>query len=179
NARRSRAFVDGRGGANDDRLGRCRVDFDRCQHARRLVPHAEQAALALGQDDELDGVALKRGEAPLELMQRRPAGLADGLAGGLDLDSFVRGHRRFFGRFRRGAEPLLPEALGGLREVRGCLPIFAFSCFSTTGKWCPIVRFTRPFWQIVQMLVVIQYRPTPAGTRMMKPMKISDMLANR
>ena len=54
-------------------------------HARGREADAEQAALALRDHLEADLALVEPGEAPLELAERRPLGLADRLAGPLDL----------------------------------------------------------------------------------------------
>src|SRR5581483_9435134 len=68
-----------RGGRGLRRLGG-KVGHD----ARRLVAHAEQPALALGDDLETHRSLVKRGVTRLELAQRGPLRLADGLTGRLD-----------------------------------------------------------------------------------------------
>ena len=55
-----------------------------------LVADAEQPALALGDDDEADARLVDSGKAPLELPERRPLRLADGLPGCLDVGSAAR-----------------------------------------------------------------------------------------
>ena len=64
----------------------------RSHDARRRVADAEQAPLALGQDLEAHGLAVDAGREPLELAERRPLRLADGLARRLDGDLVA--HRR-------------------------------------------------------------------------------------
>ena len=106
-ARRDGLSVVGRRRARDGRrtLG---------DHAGRHVADPEQPALALGEDLELDARLVEPGEAPLELAQRRPLGLADGLAGRLGLGrrlrlgvpasrSLIAGRAPFFLRRRTGA----------------------------------------------------------------------------
>src|SRR4051794_24074644 len=78
-------------------------------HARRLVPDAEQPALALGHDLEPDGRLVERGVAQLELPQRRPLRLADRLS------------RRLDRRLRRAcAVAHRRPAFFFLRTLRGC-----------------------------------------------------------
>ena len=77
---------------------------------RRRVPDAEQAALALGDDLEPDRVPVDPRPLPLELAQRRPLRLADGLS--RRFDEQILGHRRarfFFLRTTRG----WPAGFGG------------------------------------------------------------------
>jgi hypothetical protein len=76
---------------------------NRRDHTGRSKTNAEQPALALGNHLELDRRLVQARLELLELAQRRPLRLADGLAGGLDLQprAFVH-HRGSFcdaGRF--------------------------------------------------------------------------------
>ena len=78
-------------------------DGSRRNHPRRRVADAEQAALALAHDLEGDARLVEPRRQPLELAQRLPLRLADGLAGRLDRD--VGAHRReppFLRLTRRG-----------------------------------------------------------------------------
>src|SRR5205814_4981942 len=102
---------------------------------RRLVADAEQAALALGDDGELDQVAVECRIAPLELVQRRPARLAHGLARGLDPDGRLAHRLRPPRRWpeRRPdccceRRPLPRRGSAGLAGSAGCLPL-AVPCF--------------------------------------------------
>ena len=83
-ARRSRAAARGRRGAR----------VDRCDDAGRRVADAEQAALALGEHLEPHRRLVEPGLEVLELPQRRPLRLADGLARRLDPKRLARSSLR-------------------------------------------------------------------------------------
>src|ERR671924_1680399 len=62
------------------------VALDGGDDARRRIADSEQAALALGDDLEPNRALVETRAQALELAQRRPLRLADGLAGGLDAE---------------------------------------------------------------------------------------------
>ena len=68
---------------------------NRRDHTGRRVADAEQPALALCHHLELDGALVEPGIQPLELAQRRPLRLADGLARRLDAQPSVTAARPF------------------------------------------------------------------------------------
>src|SRR6266542_3781869 len=95
----------------------------RCTSSRASPP----TSLSLGDDLEANRGLVETGLLPLELPQRRPLGLADRLAGRLDLEIHQR--RAFFLRFtRRGGAlgfaaagapaPSSRTSFGGVREER-------------------------------------------------------------
>ena len=154
--RRSLALV---ASARRARRGRS-ASSTRRDHARRRVADAEQAALALGDDLEANRRLVEARVQALELAQRRPLRLADGLARRLDRDarSVTRGARRFFfrltcARLRRGGFgagfgrrlrlgrrlPSTSALFGGVREL-----VFGGGCgFGTSRRVirpCPTVH---------------------------------------
>src|SRR4029453_10113819 len=82
----------------------CRVGVDLRDDPRRRVAHTEEPAFALRDDLEPNGALVEPRVELLELSQRGPLRLTDGLAGRLDLAEILH-HRlafRFFRFTRRG-----------------------------------------------------------------------------
>src|SRR5438034_3164739 len=140
----------------------CRVRVDLRDDSRRRIADAQEPSLALRDDLELDGALVEPRMELLELAQRGPLGLADGLAGRLDLAQVLRHRLAFpFFRFTRrgaagGADALssagsaVPSRLcvsdfGGVRDDR----------FGGGFAFGIICRVTRP-WPTVQRFVVTQ-----------------------
>ena len=85
----------------------------------RRVAHTEQPALALGDDLEPNGALVEPRMELLELAERSPLRLADGLAGRLDLAEVLH-HRLAFRFFRlHAARRRRRRGRLGLRRLRG------------------------------------------------------------
>src|SRR6185436_19721031 len=135
-------------------------------HVSGCEPDAEQAALALGNDLELHALAIEPGNPLLELTERRPLRLADGLARGLDGDRRLGTHLRVLPpRFRLTRREPPPELALDVPSVDDCSPLLdtVGSSFGgvrlerlggTTGRG--IWRRVMTPWPVVQRFVVSQ-----------------------